>query len=59
MNMKDKELEIAFQYFKDKGWEPFGFQVQAWKDFLNGKSGILTAPTGSGKTLAMFFPVIL
>lgn len=59
MNMEDRELEIAFRYFKDKGWEPFGFQVQAWKDFLKGKSGLLNAPTGSGKTFALFFPAIL
>jgi ATP-dependent helicase Lhr and Lhr-like helicase len=57
--MKDKELEVAFKYFELKGWKPFDFQVQAWKDYLEGKSGILNAPTGSGKTFALFFPVIL
>jgi ATP-dependent helicase Lhr and Lhr-like helicase len=57
--MRDKDLEIAFQYFEKKGWKPFDFQVQAWRDYLDGKSGILNAPTGSGKTFALFFPVIL
>ena len=57
--MKDKELEVAFKYFELKGWKPFQFQIQAWKDYLEGKSGILNAPTGSGKTFALFFPVIL
>jgi ATP-dependent Lhr-like helicase len=57
--MRDKDLEIAFHYFEKKGWKPFDFQVQAWKDYLDGKSGILNAPTGSGKTFALFFPVIL
>jgi ATP-dependent Lhr-like helicase len=57
--MEDKVLEIAFQYFKDKGWIPFDFQVQTWKDYLEGKSGLLNAPTGSGKTFALWFPVIL
>jgi len=57
--MRDKDLEIAFHYFEKKGWKPFDFQVQAWRDYLDGKSGILNAPTGSGKTFALFFPVIL
>ncbi|MDX5479749.1 MAG: DEAD/DEAH box helicase, partial [Cyclobacteriaceae bacterium] len=57
--MEDKELAIAFQYFQQKGWKPFEFQVNTWKDFLQGKSGMLNAPTGSGKTFALWFPVIL
>lgn len=57
--MKDKVLEIAFKYFKEKGWTPFDFQIQTWKDYLEGKSGLLNAPTGSGKTFAIWFPVIL
>lgn len=57
--MEDKELAIAFQYFEEKGWKPFDFQIKTWKDFLQGKSGILNAPTGSGKTFALWFPVIL
>jgi ATP-dependent helicase Lhr and Lhr-like helicase len=57
--MEDKVLEIAFNYFKEKGWVPFDFQVQTWKDYLEGKSGLLNAPTGSGKTFAVWFPVIL
>lgn len=57
--MENKELAIAFQYFEEKGWKPFDFQVDTWKDFLQGKSGMLNAPTGSGKTFALWFPVIL
>lgn len=57
--MEHKELAIAFQYFEEKGWKPFDFQVNTWKDFLQGKSGMLNAPTGSGKTFALWFPVIL
>jgi ATP-dependent helicase Lhr and Lhr-like helicase len=57
--MEHKELAIAFQYFQQKGWKPFEFQVNTWKDFLQGKSGMLNAPTGSGKTFALWFPVIL
>lgn len=57
--MEDKELEVAYNYFNQKGWKPFDFQIEAWKDFLAGKSGILNAPTGSGKTFALWFPPIL
>ncbi|RZS97415.1 ligase-associated DNA damage response DEXH box helicase [Cecembia calidifontis] len=57
--MENKELAVAFQYFEQKGWRPFDFQVNAWKDYLDGKSGLLNAPTGSGKTFALWFPVIL
>ncbi|WP_009032590.1 ligase-associated DNA damage response DEXH box helicase [Indibacter alkaliphilus] len=57
--MEYKNLKIALDYFRQKGWTPFDFQIQAWKDFLDGKSGILNAPTGSGKTFALWFPIIL
>ncbi|SIN79159.1 ligase-associated DNA damage response DEXH box helicase [Algoriphagus halophilus] len=57
--MKDKRLQIAFNYFQTKGWKPFPFQIETWNDFLDGKSGLLNAPTGSGKTFALWFPAIL
>lgn len=57
--MENNELNIAFQYFEQKGWKPFEFQIKTWKDYLEGKSGLLNAPTGSGKTFALWFPVIL
>lgn len=57
--MVENSLKPAFKYFHSKGWKPFDFQIQAWKDYLNGKSGILNAPTGSGKTFALWFPVLL
>lgn len=57
--MEDKDLHIGFSYFEQKAWKPFEFQIQTWKDYLNGKSGILNAPTGSGKTFALWFPPVL
>lgn len=57
--MEDKRLEIGLEYFRKKGWKPFPFQIQAWQDFLDGKSGLLNAPTGSGKTFALWFPALL
>ena len=57
--MDDPRIALVLEYFKQKGWTPFPFQIQAWKDYLDGKSGILNAPTGSGKTYAIWFPVLL
>ena len=57
--MEDKRLDVGLAYFRKKGWTAFPFQIQTWKDFLDGKSGLLNAPTGSGKTFALWFPVIL
>lgn len=57
--MEDRELDVGLAYFQSKGWKIFPFQLQTWKDYLAGKSGLLNAPTGSGKTFALWFPVIL
>lgn len=57
--MKDKDFKIGIDYFQSKGWSPFDFQLETWKDFMDGKSGILNAPTGSGKTFALWFPLLL
>ena len=57
--MENNQLEIGLDYFRKKGWTPFPFQLETWRDFLAGKSGLLNAPTGSGKTFALWFPAIL
>ncbi|EMS32466.1 Helicase domain protein [Mariniradius saccharolyticus AK6] len=57
--MENDDLNVGIQYFRNKGWTPFAFQLEAWRDFLEGKSGLLNAPTGSGKTFALWFPLIL
>ncbi|MCH7399486.1 ligase-associated DNA damage response DEXH box helicase [Belliella sp. DSM 107340] len=56
--MVDKRFVQANKYFNSKGWKPFPFQEETWKDYLDGKSGLLNAPTGSGKTFALWMPVI-
>ena len=57
--MEDARLQPALNYFRQKGWSPFPFQMEAWRDYLDGKSGLLNAPTGSGKTFAIWFGVLL
>lgn len=57
--MEDTRLKPALDYFRQKGWSPFPFQIQAWNDYLDGKSGLLNAPTGSGKTFALWFGILL
>lgn len=39
-------------WLQEQGIAPARFQQQAWKAFVQGQSGIISAPTGSGKTLA-------
>ena len=56
---EDNLNNIAENWFKDQGWQPFPFQRKTWAAFLAGKHGLLNAPTGSGKTYALWFPIVL
>jgi ATP-dependent Lhr-like helicase len=40
--------------FAARGWEPHDFQIETWRAYAEGKSGLLHAPTGTGKTLAVW-----
>lgn len=51
-------FQILFDYFHSRGFEPFPFQLEVWKEVLEGRSGLLNAPTGSGKTFALWAPVL-
>lgn len=55
----EKRIELGETWFKQNGWQPFPFQIEAWSAFLASKSGLLNAPTGSGKTLALWIPCLL
>ncbi|MFZ9811862.1 MAG: ligase-associated DNA damage response DEXH box helicase [Burkholderiaceae bacterium] len=44
----------AERAFKALGYEPFGFQRQAWQAIVSGRSGLLQAGTGTGKTYAIW-----
>ena len=58
--LEDKyKFRLVFQWYKKNGWKPFSFQLDTWRAFLSGKSGLLNAPTGSGKTYALWIPAVL
>lgn len=42
------------EFFASRSWTPFEFQVQTWKAFADGRSGLIHVPTGAGKTWAAF-----
>ncbi|UPQ77638.1 ligase-associated DNA damage response DEXH box helicase [Chryseobacterium nepalense] len=41
-----------------KNISPFRFQIETWKKFGNGYSGMVVAPTGFGKTYSVFLALI-
>lgn len=42
----------------EKSISPFKFQIDTWKKFGNGYSGMVVAPTGFGKTYSVFLALI-
>ncbi len=42
----------------EKGNTPFDFQVETWRKFGNGYSGMVIAPTGFGKTFSVFLALL-
>jgi len=45
-------FEHITAYFENKGFQPFPFQLEAWKRTVSGHHQLIQCPTGSGKTLA-------
>ncbi|MCB1121433.1 MAG: DEAD/DEAH box helicase, partial [Verrucomicrobiae bacterium] len=54
-----KSITPALQWMQESGKTPFAFQLEAWRHYLNGDSGIVNAPTGSGKTYSLMVPLVL
>lgn len=52
-------INKALQWFDEKGWKPFPFQMETWKTYLDGGEGLVNAPTGSGKTYSLFIAILL
>ncbi len=44
----------ATAWFASRGWTPHAFQLEAWRRFAAGESGLVHVPTGSGKTYAAY-----
>jgi ATP-dependent helicase Lhr and Lhr-like helicase len=55
----DEAIDRVQRWFACRGWTPFPFQVEVWRSYLAGESGLVHAATGTGKTLAVWMaPVI-
>ncbi len=46
------------RWLKQKDWELFDFQKEAWQAFSQHKNGLVNAPTGSGKTYSLALPIL-
>jgi ATP-dependent Lhr-like helicase len=53
-----ERIEAAVSWCRQRGWQPFPFQREAWRAIGEGESGLLHAPTGTGKTLAVWLGAI-
>lgn len=49
---QSKCLGPILDWFGQQGWQPLPFQLEAWRAYLAGQSGLIQVPTGSGKTYA-------
>lgn len=57
--MSVDSLKVGKDWFREMGWQPFTFQLEAWQAYRQGFSGLVNAPTGSGKTYSVMVPIIL
>ncbi len=57
--MDNLGLQAAQNWFYLQGWTPLEFQMESWKQYNEGKSGLVNAPTGSGKTYAVLIAVLI
>jgi ATP-dependent Lhr-like helicase len=51
-------IQQVERWFKYQKWAPAEFQRELWREFGDGKNGLLVAPTGSGKTYAVWGGVV-
>ena len=58
-DIPDPKFKPALDWFGKMNWDPFEFQLDSWKSYLNGFHGLVNAPTGSGKTYSLLVPVLL
>ncbi|HLP20249.1 MAG TPA: ligase-associated DNA damage response DEXH box helicase, partial [Chitinophagales bacterium] len=51
--------QVIADWMQALEWKSFEFQRDAWRNYLQGNSGLLNAPTGFGKTFALYLPVLM
>lgn len=59
MQQRSGGWKVIHQWLEGNEFKPFKFQEDAWKAYLQGKSGIVNAPTGFGKTFSLFLGVLI
>ncbi|MGO4290086.1 ligase-associated DNA damage response DEXH box helicase [Chitinophaga sp. RAB17] len=59
MQQRSGGWKVINKWLGDKELKPFKFQEDAWKAYLQGKSGIVNAPTGFGKTFSLFLGAVI
>jgi ATP-dependent Lhr-like helicase len=58
-NQLQTGLDVVQQWFADRGRVPFEYQLETWRAYLQGHSGLVHAPTGMGKTYAVWLGPII
>lgn len=58
-NTEELVVDKGRLWFEKNNWTPFDFQLEAWKLYTEGHSGVVNAPTGSGKTYSLMLPSLL
>lgn len=59
MQQRSGGWKVITTWLGDKELKPFKFQEDAWKAYLQDKSGIVNAPTGFGKTFSLFLAAVI
>ncbi len=52
-------LARIVNWFASRGWKPFDFQLETWRAYQAGSSGLVHAPTGMGKSLAVWLGPVM
>ncbi len=55
----DEAIDRVQRWFASRGWTPFPFQLEVWRAYLAGESGLVHAATGTGKTLAVWMAPLI
>lgn len=59
MKNKARGWQVIIEWLAARDRKPFTFQEEAWKHYMQGKSGLVNAPTGYGKTFSLFLGVVI